>query len=186
MNNSNSLKAVIDLGTNTCRLFIAQVNSGEIKVSYLKEMEIVTLGEDVNTTKRLKESAIQRTLECLKKYKHKCDELGVTEIVAKATSATRDSENRDEFIEKVLNETGIKIECISGEEEGTYTFKGATLDIKDDIVLLDIGGGSTEVIYGNSEGIKYIKSFNIGAVRIREKYFENDDFITNYDEAIRT
>ncbi len=183
MNNSNKLKAVIDLGTNTCRLFIAEVDSEEIKVSYLKEREIVTLGEDVNRTKRLKESAIKRTLDCLKKYKNKCNEFGVTEIVAKATSATRDSENRDEFINRVYNETGIKIECISGEEEGTYTFRGATLDIKDDIVLLDIGGGSTEVLYGNSHEIRYIKSFNIGAVRIREKYFENDDFITNYDKA---
>lgn len=180
---NNKLKAVIDLGTNTCRLFIAEVEKNKIKVSHLKEMEIVTLGEDVNKTKRLKESAIERTLECLKKYKAKCDEFGVEEIIAKATSATRDSENRNEFIEKVLKETGIKIECISGEEEGTYTFKGATLDIKDDLVLLDIGGGSTEVIYGNSEEIKYIKSFDIGAVRIREKYFENDNFTSNYDEA---
>lgn len=180
---SNKLKAVIDLGTNTCRLFIAEVENNEIKTSHLKEMEIVTLGEDVNKTKRLKESAIERTLECLKKYKAKCDELGVKEIIAKATSATRDSENRDEFIERVFKETGIKIECISGKEEGTYTFKGATLDIKDELVLLDIGGGSTEVIYGNSEEIKYIKSFDIGAVRIREKYFENDDFTSNYDKA---
>ena len=60
---SNKLKAVIDLGTNTCRLFIAEVENNEIKTSHLKEMEIVTLGEDVNKTKRLKESAIERTLE---------------------------------------------------------------------------------------------------------------------------
>ena len=113
-------------------LYLAGVENNEIKTSHLKEMEIVTLGEDVNKTKHLKESAIERTLECLKKYKAKCDELGVKEIIAKATSATRDSENRDEFIERVFKETGIKIECISGKEEGTYTFKGATLDIKDE------------------------------------------------------
>lgn len=179
----NKVKAVIDIGTNTCRLFVAEVKENQIKIPYIKEVEIVTLGEDVNKTKKLKESAIERTLECLRNYKKICDSMGVTEIVAKATSATRDAENREEFITRVYNETAIKIECISGKDEGTYTFSGATTDIKGELVLLDIGGGSTEVIYGNENEIKYIKSFNIGAVRIREKYFENDDFITNYNEA---
>jgi len=109
--------------------------------------------------------------------------MGVTEIKAKATSAVRDSQNRDYFLELVKNEIGITIDCISGEEEGTYTFNGATLDIENPILLIDIGGGSTEFIYGDSSKIEYIKSFDIGAVRIREKFFQNDDFTTNYEEA---
>lgn len=179
----NTLRGVIDLGTNTCRLFVVEVKNGQIKTPYIKKVEIVTLGEDVNKTKMLKKEAIERTLACLKEYKAICDEMGVTEILAKATSAVRDSQNRDYFLELVKNETGISIDCISGEEEGTYTFSGTTIDIKNPILLIDIGGGSTEFIYGDSSKIEYIKSFDIGAVRIREKFFQNDDFTTNYVEA---
>ena len=179
----NLLRGVIDIGTNTCRLFVAEIKNSEIKMPYIKKMEIVTLGEDVNKTGVLKEEAIERTMACLKEYKTICDSMGVTEILTKATSATRDSGNRDYFINRVKNEIGIQIDCISGTDEGTYTFQGATLDIKGDILLIDIGGGSTEFIYGNENEIKYIKSFDIGAVRIREKFFQNDDFVTNYEEA---
>ncbi|MBN2838951.1 MAG: Ppx/GppA family phosphatase, partial [Fusobacteriaceae bacterium] len=181
--NNKKLKAVIDLGTNTCRLFIAEVHKEKIVKRYRKEMEIVTLGEDVNQTNTLKENAIERTLKCLKNYKKICDQMDISEIKAVATSATRDALNRDIFLERVKNEIGIVIECISGKEEGTFTFNGATLDFFDDIVLLDIGGGSTEIIYGNSKKIKFIKSFDIGAVRIKEKFFRNDNFIDNYDEG---
>lgn len=179
----NTIRGVIDLGTNTCRLFIAEVKENQIMFSYKKDMEIVTLGEDVNKTKLLKESAIERTLDCLKKYKNICESTGVTEILAKATSATRDALNKDKFLAKVEKETAIKIDCISGIEEGTYTFKGVTIDIKGQLLLIDIGGGSTEFIYGNENKIEYIKSFDVGAVRIRENFFENDDFITKLEEA---
>ncbi len=179
----NNVKAVIDMGTNTCRLFIAEVKNGNLKVPYLKRMEIVSLGEGVNESKVLKEEAINRTIKVLKEYKNLADQMGVTNIVTKATSATRDAENREYFINRALVEANIKIDCISGQDEGNYTFKGATLDIKDKIILIDIGGGSTEVIVGDFKGIEYIKSFNVGAIRIKEKFFENDDFITNFYTA---
>lgn len=179
----NSVRAVIDIGTNTCRLFIAEINERKIKIPYLKQMEIVTLGEDVNSSGLLKDTAIERTVNCIKNYKTICTQMGVTEILARATSATRDAKNRDLFINKVKDETGIVIECISGEDEGKYTFAGTTIDIKDDILLIDIGGGSTEFIYGNESHIKYLKSFNVGAVRIKEKFFQNEDFDSNYEKA---
>lgn len=179
----NTLRGVIDIGTNTCRLFVAEIKNNKIKVPYIKETEIVTLGEDVNKTGILKEEAIERTMNCLKKYKNTADSMGVTEIVSKATSATRDSKNREYFIKKVKDEIGINIDCITGTDEGTYTFKGASLDIKGDMLLIDIGGGSTEFIYGSDNEIKFIKSFDIGAVRIREKFFLNDDFETGFESA---
>ncbi len=184
----NKVRGVIDLGTNTCRLFIAEVNNQKIIRRYLKEVEIIKLGEDVDKNKFLLESAMERALITFKKYKEITDSMGVTEILAKATSATRDANNRDEFIERMRREVGVKLECISGEEEGTYTFRGASSFIGENILLVDIGGGSTEVILGNSRsGIEYIKSFDIGAVRLLEKFFldkeKKEDYVSKREEA---
>ncbi len=184
----NKVRGVIDLGTNTCRLFVAEVNNQKIIRRYLKEVEIIKLGEDVDKNKFLLQSAIERALVTFKKYKKIADSMGVTEILAKATSATRDASNRDEFIDRIKREVGVNLSCISGEEEGTYTFRGASSFLKENILLVDIGGGSTELILGNSkDGIEYIKSFDIGAVRLLEKFFldekNNEDYGSKRVEA---
>ena len=171
------VKGVIDIGTNTTRLFIAETYKGEIVSKYYKETEITRLGEDVDKTRELKEIAIDRTATAIKRYSDIAKTFGVHSIRAFATSATRDSQNRDIFINRVFNETGIKIEMISGEEEGTAAFRGVTTDKFDqDITVIDIGGGSTEFILGNSSEIKFIKSLNIGAVRLKEKFFADENY----------
>jgi len=92
--------------------------------------------------------------------------------------------NKTDFLDLVLKETGFKIEVISGIEEGTYTFRGVNLEnIDGNILVIDIGGGSTEFIYGNKEEIKYIKSLDVGAARLKELFFSDENYKDNYNRA---
>ena len=191
---NNFLRASIDIGTNSCRLLIAEVQRNNENIIFKKEiykdLEIVKLGEDVNKNKFLKEEAIERTLRCLKKYKEIIDKYSIEEknIIYFATSATRDANNRDYFIKKVFDETKIKINCISGNEEAYINFKGVISsfdkNFKENILVFDIGGGSTEFTLGNIDGIKKKRSLNIGSVRITEKFFLNNE-VYNYCEENR-
>lgn len=177
------IKGIIDIGTNSCRLFLAQVFQGEeikIEREISKDVEIVKLGEDVNKNGYLKKEAISRTVECLKRYKKKADSYGVKELVAFATSATRDSKNRDEFLNQV-KEIGIDIKCISGDREAQLNFLGNSIVFEERILVLDIGGGSTEFTLGEKGEIEFVKSINIGAVRGTERFFSTQNYT---DESI--
>lgn len=165
-------KAVIDIGTNSCRLFIANVKNGKIIDKILKLMEITRLGQNVDKTRVLSQDAMDRTIETLKFYRKKIDEYGVKEVKVTATSATRDSKNREEFISRVKAEANLDIHCITGEEEGKLSFSGAVSEFDEKIMVFDIGGGSTEFILGDKNNIEYIESFNVGAVRVGEKFFK--------------
>lgn len=179
MYQGKNIKGIIDIGTNSCRLFIAELentNEGKkIKRELVKDVEIVKLGEGVNKTHNLNPNAIKRTLDCLKKYKEKASSYGVENIRAFATSAVRDAENREVFLQEVLK-LGIKIECISGKTEATLNFLGNSLVFKDRILVVDIGGGSTEFTLGKDKTIDFIQSINIGAVRATEKFFSDNDY----------
>ena len=179
MYQGKNIKGIIDIGTNSCRLFIAELeNTSEgkkIKRELVKDVEIVKLGEGVNKTHNLNPEAIKRTLDCLKKYKEKASSYGVENIRAFATSAVRDAENREVFLQEV-SKLGIKIECISGKTEATLNFLGNSLVFKERILVVDIGGGSTEFTLGKDKTIDFIQSINIGAVRATEKFFSDNDY----------
>ena len=181
------IKGIIDIGTNSCRLFLAQVFQGEeikIEREISKDVEIVKLGEDVNKNGYLKKEAISRTVECLKRYKKKADSYGVKELVAFATSATRDSKNRDEFLNQV-KEIGIDIKCISGDREAQLNFLGNSIVFEERILVLDIGGGSTEFTLGEKGEIEFVKSINIGAVRGTERFFSTQNYTDDTIEKCR-
>jgi exopolyphosphatase/guanosine-5'-triphosphate,3'-diphosphate pyrophosphatase len=189
MYQDKNIKGVIDIGTNSCRLFIAELeNTSEgkkIKRELVKDVEIVKLGEGVNKTHNLNPEAIKRTLDCLKKYKEKASSYGVENIRAFATSAVRDAENREVFLQEV-SKLGIKIECISGKTEATLNFLGNSLVFKDRILVVDIGGGSTEFTLGKDKTIDFIQSINIGAVRATEKFFSDNDYSEEKLEKCRS
>lgn len=176
---NKNIKAVIDIGTNSCRLFIAELENSSnqkiIKKELVKKVEIVKLGEGVNKTHNLKSEAMSRTLACLKKYKEIASSYGVENIKAFATSAVRDAENRELFLNEV-SKLGIEIECISGKTEATLNFLGNSLIFKDRILVIDIGGGSTEFTLGKEKEIEFLQSINIGAVRATEKFFSDNDY----------
>ncbi|HEY3374447.1 MAG TPA: Ppx/GppA phosphatase family protein [Candidatus Aquicultor sp.] len=168
----------IDIGTNTVRLLIKR-RDDEGWHDLVREMEITRLGEGVDREHIIKPEAMERTLSAFARYKELMDEHGVERSRAIATSAMRDAGNADDFIRLVQERLEITIEVITGEEEGRLTFAGATGEdtpAPDDLLALvvDVGGGSTEYIYG-AEGIVFgAKSLDIGSVRLSEMFMQHD------------
>ena len=169
--------AALDCGTNSIRLLIAEENPGAstfIEIS--RKMSIVKLGEGVDKNKAFLPDAISRTLTVLKVFAEDIAEAKVEQVRFCATSATRDAQNRDEFLIPVAQILGITPEVISGEEEARLSFKGATQGLdkaSGPFLVVDIGGGSTEFVLG-SDHVDAARSVNIGCVRMSERHFKND------------
>lgn len=177
------VKGVIDIGTNTTRLFVAEVKDGKIINKYKKYMEITRLGESVDKTRVLKDEAIKRTVNTIEKYKEYAESFGVKELKAVATSAARDAKNSLEFLE-ASKKVGVEIDLISGKDEGKFAFNGVLSDdYKPVVTVIDIGGGSTEFIKGTKGNIEFVKSIDLGSVRVNEKFFSNEDYEENLDKA---
>ena len=163
--------AALDCGTNSIRLLIADV-TGDNFHEITREMEIVRLGQGVDATGKFDPEAIERTLAATKRYAEIIASKGVEKIRFCATSATRDASNRDLFIDGVREILGIEPEVIPGTEEAELSFIGATKGLthtESPYLVVDIGGGSTEFVLGDSE-VKYAKSVNIGCVRMSERH----------------
>jgi exopolyphosphatase/guanosine-5'-triphosphate,3'-diphosphate pyrophosphatase len=140
-----------------------------------RRMVITRLGQGVDRTRTLQPEALQRTLSVIADYAASCGELGVERLRVTGTSAVRDASNRSEFFDGVLKLTGNTPELLSGEDEARATFLGVRSDLTDDdpVLVVDIGGGSTELIYGTDEPESLI-SLDIGCVRMFEKHLSSD------------
>ena len=163
--------AAIDCGTNSIRLLIADINGDNFQ-EITREMEIVRLGQGVDATGKFDPEAIERTLTATSRYAEIIASKGVEKIRFCATSATRDASNRDLFIDGVREILGIEPEVIPGTEEAELSFIGATKGLthtESPYLVVDIGGGSTEFVLGDSE-VKYAKSVNIGCVCMSERH----------------
>ena len=163
--------AAIDCGTNSIRLLIADISNGNFH-EVLRTMEIVRLGQGVDQNKAFHPDAIARTLTAVTLFQDQIASKGVEKIRFCATSATRDATNRNLFIDGVRDILGVEVEVIPGEEEAALSFIGATkeLDQSDGpFLVVDIGGGSTEFVYGDKKVIS-AKSVNIGCVRMSERH----------------
>ena len=166
--------AAIDCGTNSIRLLIADISGGKFK-EVLRDMEIVRLGQGVDENKSFHPDAINRTLAAVEKFKNQLAGKGVEKIRFCATSATRDAANRDLFIDGVRQILGVEVEVIPGEEEARLSFNGATKELLHSdapFLVVDIGGGSTEFVYGNKE-VEFAKSVDIGCVRMSERHLKS-------------
>lgn len=166
--------AALDLGTNTFLLLIAEVESGVVTKVLHDEVRVVRLGQGVNLSRRLHPDALARAEECFSDFAKVISRYEVAKVQACATSAARDVSNQAEFIALGLR-YGIPIEIISGEREADYTFQGtiesrSTADKESPSLIIDIGGGSTEFILGDSSGIRFRKSLDIGSVRLTEMF----------------
>ena len=180
--------AALDCGTNSIRLLIAEENPGASTFTEIsRKMSIVKLGEGVDRNKAFLPDAISRTLAALKVFAADIAEAKVEQVRFCATSATRDAQNRDEFLIPVAQILGITPEVISGEEEARLSFKGATqvLDkASGPFLVVDIGGGSTEFVLG-SDHVDAARSVNIGCVRMSERHFKNDPPTKSQIESAR-
>jgi exopolyphosphatase / guanosine-5'-triphosphate,3'-diphosphate pyrophosphatase len=164
----------IDIGTNTALLLIADLEpqSGTI-LPVTHRQTIVRLGKNVDAEKIIDQAALQRLVSCLKEYRQLSLEHGCEKIIAAGTSALRDALNREEVISAVEGETGITLQCISGEEEAKLTFFGAVAglsEIPEPFTVIDIGGGSSEISMGTLSGVQESVSLNIGSVRLTERF----------------
>ena len=184
-------KAVIDLGTNTFNLAIADVEINSIQLLHA-EKEGVAIGMGGINDKVLSEDAIQRAIACLERFKNRCNDFQVAKIEAIGTSAIRDASNKQTFLKSVKDATGIEIDVINGIQEANLIYQGIayTYNFESPSLIMDIGGGSTEFIAANASGIKDLISLNIGVSRIFQLFsFSNpmtsEDILNveNYLEA---
>ena len=167
--------AAIDCGTNSIRLLIADIDGSNFREIY-RTMEIVRLGQGVDQNKAFHPDAIARTLAAVDLFAQEISKRGVEHIRFCATSATRDATNRELFIDGVKERLGVEPEVISGEEEARLSFIGATKEFASSdapFLVVDIGGGSTEFVYGHSD-VEFAKSVNIGCVRMTERNIHSD------------
>jgi exopolyphosphatase/guanosine-5'-triphosphate,3'-diphosphate pyrophosphatase len=168
--------AIIDLGTNTFHLLIAEINENRPKVIF-QESIAVKLGEGGMRDGMITDLAFDRGVSDIRQFKTSIDHHGVFQIKAFATSALRSASNSKIFTEKIVKETGIKIEIIDGNREAELIFSGvrAAINIKNQSsLIIDIGGGSVEFIICDQDQIFWKKSFDIGAARLMDQFHKSD------------
>ncbi len=168
--------ASIDIGTNTILLLIAEVQ--EVQVTPLFESEaIVRLGEGLQRSRMLLPGAMERAIQALFDCLEQCQYWGVQRVFAVGTSALREALNSQEFLERVKQRLQVSIEVISGEEEAELSFLAVSRDLLEPertILVVDVGGGSTELIWGRAERIEERWTLPLGSVRFTEQFLLSD------------
>lgn len=177
--------AAIDCGTNSIRLLVADLDpeTGVLK-DLDRRMQIVRLGQGVDRTGRLAPEALERTFAACREYAAVIEELGAERLRFVATSASRDAENRDDFVRGVVDILGVEPEVITGDQEAEFSFTGATKeltgrsDVEKPYLVVDIGGGSTEFVLGD-DTVRAARSVDVGCVRMTERHFVRDGEVTD-------
>ena len=170
--------AAIDCGTNSIRLLVADLSDGAL-VDVCRRMTVVRLGEGVDRTGAFSAAAIAPTLDALRSYAKEIASLDVVRVRMVATSAARDAANRDDFLDAAREVLGVRPEVISGDEEARLSFLGVTRGLPARVgsgspfLVVDIGGGSTELVLGD-EAVTAARSVDIGCVRLTERSLPSD------------
>jgi exopolyphosphatase / guanosine-5'-triphosphate,3'-diphosphate pyrophosphatase len=179
--------ASIDVGTNSVLLLVAE-RADDGRFSPVKERaEITRLGRGVDKSGRLADEAIADTVAVITDYAKDARALGAKGIVVSATSAARDAANGRDFMNAVKQQAGVEVQIISGDEEARLSFASAWSDFggRGPLIVLDIGGGSTEFIFGDAQGqIVFRKSFQVGSVRLTERFVHSDPIPAQELEAL--
>ncbi len=172
--------AAIDCGTNSVRLLVAEPAGGGGLVDLDRRLILTRLGQGVDATGRFHPDALARTLAAFAEYADVIADLGAERVRLVATSAARDASNRDEFFAGARERLGVDAEIISGDEEAALSFRGALTalpDVAAPALVMDIGGGSTELVLGSggtTPTIEHGLSLDIGSVRVRERFLAGD------------
>jgi exopolyphosphatase/guanosine-5'-triphosphate,3'-diphosphate pyrophosphatase len=163
--------AVVDLGTNSTRLLVADVDDGNVR-ELDRRLEITRLGQGVDSRRQLLPQAIARVRNVLGEYRRTLETLGAERTLAFATSAIRDAENGEAFLGEIEWSYGFETRLLSGHEEALLTFRGVASgrDVESGTVVVDVGGGSTELILGGPEGVSFHESYDLGCVRLTERF----------------
>ncbi|WP_333773844.1 Ppx/GppA phosphatase family protein [Streptomyces sp. IBSBF 3136] len=177
--------AAVDCGTNSIRLLVADADpaTGEL-VDLDRRMTIVRLGQGVDRTGRLAPEALERTFAACREYAEIIKEHGAEKLRFVATSASRDAENRDDFVRGVVDILGVEPEVITGDQEAEFSFTGATRELtgRDDLtrpfLVVDIGGGSTEFVVGDDH-VRAARSVDVGCVRMTERHLVHEGRVSD-------
>lgn len=183
--------ASIDIGTNSVRLLIADYD-GTVFSDIQKRVQVTRLGRGVNETGVLSEESMSNTIDAVALFSEGAKAAGALEVFIMATSAARDAKNSETFLNRLEERVGIRAQIISGDVEAEIGFKGVLLgmpelvDEKKPQLVIDIGGGSTELIVGSGDGILFAKSLNMGSVRMTGAYVNSDPISDSDYSAMQT
>lgn len=169
--------ATIDIGTNSVLLLVAEKDSQGRWTAIEERAEITRLGKGVDRTKTLDGESMATTLDVIERFATEARHLGADALAISATSAARDASNGKQFLDGVLKRAGVPADILSGDEEARLSFLSAFTDFggAGPLVVIDIGGGSTEFIFGDASGaISFRRSFDVGAVRMTERFLAGD------------
>jgi exopolyphosphatase/guanosine-5'-triphosphate,3'-diphosphate pyrophosphatase len=168
--------AAVDLGTNSTRLLVADVHDGRVD-EVAQRLEITRLGEGVDSRRRLLPLPIARVRNCLSEFRREIERLGAERTLAVGTSAVRDAENGEAFLGEVEWSYGFATRLLSEEDEALLTFRGVSAgrDLPKGTLVVDIGGGSTELIVGGGGSVETHMSLELGCVRLTERFGEDVD-----------
>jgi len=169
--------ATIDVGTNTVLLLVAERRPDGSFVAVDERMEITRLGRGVDRTGQLDPAAIADTVAAVRRFAAAARDAGAAQLVVTATSAARDARDGSRFLAAAGEAAGVPVEVISGDLEAELAYESARRDFGaggGDLAVVDIGGGSTELIYGSGRQILFRRSFDVGAVRLTERWLHDD------------
>jgi exopolyphosphatase/guanosine-5'-triphosphate,3'-diphosphate pyrophosphatase len=163
--------AAVDIGTNSTRLLVADVADGVVR-ELDRRLEITRLGEGVDERGILLPQAIARVRNVLAEYRRAAEEQGAERTLAVATSAVRDAENGEAFLGEVEWSYGFRTRLLSGDGEALLTFRGVSSgrELSAESLVVDVGGGSTELIIGGPDGVSFHASLDLGCVRLTERF----------------
>ena len=166
---------VVDLGTNSTRLLVADVENGAV-ADLERRLEITRLGEGVDERRQLLPQAIARVRNVLVDYRRALEGLNAERTLVFATSAVRDADNGDAFLGEIEWSYGFRTQLLSGDDEALLTFRGVSSGrpVADGTLVVDVGGGSTELILGSSDGVAFHESLDLGCVRLTERFLKSD------------
>ncbi len=173
---SEQLLAAVDCGTNSVRLLVSRLVDGRL-VEVDRRLHLTRLGQGVDATGQFHPEALARTLDAMADFGAELDELGVTRRRVVATSAARDAANSADFFAGARARLGVDAEIIPGEEEARLSYAGAVgalPDLGQPVLVMDIGGGSTELVLGSDGQTRKAISLDIGSVRLRERFLHSD------------
>jgi exopolyphosphatase/guanosine-5'-triphosphate,3'-diphosphate pyrophosphatase len=182
--------AAIDLGTNSTRLLVADVEDGRVS-DVRRETRLTRLGEGVDARKRLLPVPIARVRNVLSEFRRAAEALSAERTLAIATSAMRDAENGEAFLGEIEWSYGFATRLLSGHDEALMMFRGVTSErhLDSGTMILDVGGGSTELVAGGPDGVHWHDSLDIGSVRLTERFLQSDpptrDELDACAEAVR-
>ena len=163
--------AAVDLGTNATRLLVADVREGRVE-EVIRRLTFTRLGEGVDARRRLLPVPIARTRNCLVDYRQEIDRLGAEATLAVGTSAVRDAENGEAFLGELEWSYGFATRLLSGDDEALLTFRGVAVGrtLPAGTLVVDVGGGSTELILGGDGSVAFHASLDLGCVRLTERF----------------